>query len=131
LVVEKLWKIQLQTRLRPVKQYERGRKEKKPIIMVPRAKNGAIVLLYLVAGTVMAQEVKVTPLVSKVMTDVSGKEGLMITVEYPPGRSHPIHRQRDEAGQAPRGVRGGHDGDGTDAHSGTEVLEHEVFPAAH
>jgi hypothetical protein len=51
-----------------------------------------VVLFSLVAGRVMAQEVKVTPLMSKVMTDVSGKEGLMITVEYPPGGS-PISRQ--------------------------------------
>ena len=56
-----------------------------------------VVLLSLVAGTVMAQEVKVTPLVSKVMTDVSGKEGLMITVEYPPGGSDPIHRHNAHA----------------------------------
>ena len=40
----------------------------------------------------MAQEVKVTSLMSQVMTDVSGKEGLLITVEYPPGGSDPIHR---------------------------------------
>ena len=34
---------------------------------------------------------------SKVMTDVSGKEGLMITVEYPPGGSDPIHRHNAHA----------------------------------
>ncbi|HJU63554.1 MAG TPA: cupin domain-containing protein [Candidatus Binatia bacterium] len=45
----------------------------------------------------MAQEVKVTSLMSKVMTDVSGKEGLMITVEYPPGGSDPIHRHNAHA----------------------------------
>jgi quercetin dioxygenase-like cupin family protein len=55
------------------------------------------VLLTLVAGTLMAQEVKVTPLMSKVMADVSGKEGLMITVEYPPGGSDPIHRHNAHA----------------------------------
>jgi len=48
--------------------------------------------LCLIAGTLMAQEVKVTSLMSQVMTDVSGKEGLLITVEYPPGGSDPIHR---------------------------------------
>ena len=53
--------------------------------------------LSLTAGTLMAQEVKVTPLMSKVMTDVSGKEGLMITVEYPPGGSDPIHRHNAHA----------------------------------
>jgi quercetin dioxygenase-like cupin family protein len=56
-----------------------------------------VVLFSLVAGRVMAQEVKVTPLMSKVMTDVSGKEGLMITVEYPPGGSDPIHRHNAHA----------------------------------
>jgi quercetin dioxygenase-like cupin family protein len=56
-----------------------------------------VVLLSLIAGTLMAQEVKVTPLMSKVMTDVSGKEGLMITVEYPPGGSDPIHRHNAHA----------------------------------
>jgi quercetin dioxygenase-like cupin family protein len=56
-----------------------------------------VVLLSLIAGTLMAQEVKVTSLMSKIMTDVSGKEGLMITVEYPPGGSDPIHRHNAHA----------------------------------
>jgi quercetin dioxygenase-like cupin family protein len=56
-----------------------------------------VVLLSLSAGTLMAQEVKVTSLMSKVMTDVSGKEGLMISVEYPPGGSDPIHRHNAHA----------------------------------
>jgi quercetin dioxygenase-like cupin family protein len=56
-----------------------------------------VVLLSLIAGTLMAQEVKVTSLMSKVMTDVSGKEGLLITVEYPPGGSDPIHRHNAHA----------------------------------
>jgi quercetin dioxygenase-like cupin family protein len=33
-----------------------------------------------------------TQLLSKDLTDLPGKEGLMITVEYPPGSSDPIHR---------------------------------------
>ena len=75
--------------------------------MVLRAKNKRsnmlrkkimmVVLLSLIAGTVMAQEVKVTSLMSKVMTDVSGKEGLLITVEYPPGGSDPVHRHNAHA----------------------------------
>lgn len=48
--------------------------------------------LCLLSGTLMAQEAKVTPLMSEVLTDISGKEGLMITVEYAPGGSSPIHR---------------------------------------
>jgi quercetin dioxygenase-like cupin family protein len=50
------------------------------------------VSLCLLSSTVMAQEGKVTPLMSEVLTDISGKEGLMITVEYAPGGSSPIHR---------------------------------------
>lgn len=53
--------------------------------------------LCLISGTLMAQEAKVTPLMSKVLTDISGKEGLMITVDYPPGGSDPIHRHNAHA----------------------------------
>jgi quercetin dioxygenase-like cupin family protein len=53
--------------------------------------------LGLKSGTLMAQEAKVTPLMSQVMADVAGKEGLMITVEYPPGASDPIHRHNAPA----------------------------------
>jgi uncharacterized protein YbjT (DUF2867 family)/quercetin dioxygenase-like cupin family protein len=38
------------------------------------------------------KEAKVTPLFSKDLTDVPGKEGLMLMIEYPPGSSDPIHR---------------------------------------
>jgi quercetin dioxygenase-like cupin family protein len=40
----------------------------------------------------LAQEAKVTELMSKDLTNLPGKEGLMITVEYPPGSVDPIHR---------------------------------------
>jgi quercetin dioxygenase-like cupin family protein len=53
--------------------------------------------LCLISSTLMAQEAKVTSLMSKVMTDISGKEGLLITVEYPPGASDPIHRHNAHA----------------------------------
>ena len=56
-----------------------------------------VVLLSLISGSVPAQEVKVTSLMSKVMMDVSGREGLMITVEYPPGGSDPVHRHNAHA----------------------------------
>jgi quercetin dioxygenase-like cupin family protein len=56
-----------------------------------------VVLLSLIAGTVMAQEVKVTSLMSKDLPENPGKEGLMITVEYPPGGSDPIHRHNAHA----------------------------------
>src|SRR5947199_8258181 len=51
-----------------------------------------LVLACLMSGTLVAQEAKVTELMSKDLTEFPGKEGLMITVEYPPGSSDPIHR---------------------------------------
>jgi len=38
------------------------------------------------------KEAKLTELFSKELTDLPGKEGLMLLVEYPPGSSDPIHR---------------------------------------
>jgi len=38
------------------------------------------------------KEAKVTPLFSKDLADFPGKEGVMITVEYPPGSVDPVHR---------------------------------------
>jgi quercetin dioxygenase-like cupin family protein len=52
----------------------------------------ALVLLCLMAGTAMAQEPKVTPLMSKDLAEYPGKEVLMITVEHVPGGSSSIHR---------------------------------------
>ena len=49
-------------------------------------------LAWLTPGLLMAQEAKVTKVLSKDLTDIPGKEGLMITVEYPPGASDPVHR---------------------------------------
>jgi quercetin dioxygenase-like cupin family protein len=49
-------------------------------------------LAFLISGTLFAQEAKVTPLMSKDFANIPGKEGLMITVEYPPGSNDPIHR---------------------------------------
>src|SRR5580765_1923214 len=51
-----------------------------------------LMLACLMSGTLVAQEAKVTPLFSKDLTEFPGKEGLMITVEYPPGSTDPIHR---------------------------------------
>ena len=51
----------------------------------------------LISGTLMAQEAKVAELMSKDLTNFPGKEGLMITVEYPPGSSDPIHRHNAHA----------------------------------
>ena len=44
-----------------------------------------------------SKEAKVTPLLSKDLPDFPGKEALMITVEYPPGASDPIHRHNADA----------------------------------
>ena len=43
------------------------------------------VLLCAAGGRLSAQEAKVTPLMTKELADMPGKEALMITVEYPPG----------------------------------------------
>jgi quercetin dioxygenase-like cupin family protein len=56
-----------------------------------------LVLSLLIAGTVLAQDAQVTPLMSKDLPECPGKEGLMITVVYPPGASDPIHRHNAHA----------------------------------
>ena len=52
----------------------------------------SLVLLCLVTNMLMAQQATVTQLLSKDLTNLPNKEGLMITVEYAPGGSDPIHR---------------------------------------
>jgi quercetin dioxygenase-like cupin family protein len=58
-----------------------------------------LLLMFVCLLSVMAEpkEAKVTPLFSKDLADFPGKEGLMITVEYPPGSSDPIHRHNAHA----------------------------------
>ena len=57
-----------------------------------------VVLLFLIASPLMAQGAEVTTLLSKDLMDYcSGKEGQMITVEYAPGWSDPIHRHNAHA----------------------------------
>ena len=56
-----------------------------------------LALLWLVPGTLMAQEPAVTSLMSKDLPDFPGKEGVMITVEYPPGSVDPVHRHNAHA----------------------------------
>jgi len=55
------------------------------------------VLAFLIGGALVAQDAQVTPLMSKDLADFPGKEGLMITVVYPPGASDPIHRHNAHA----------------------------------
>ena len=56
-----------------------------------------LILSFLMSGTLVAQEAKVTQLLSKDLTNLPGKDGVMITVEYPPDNSDPIHRHNAHA----------------------------------
>jgi hypothetical protein len=56
-----------------------------------------LAMAFLLCGTLMAQEAKVMQLMSKELTDLPGREGVMITVDYPPGSSDPIHRHNAHA----------------------------------
>ncbi len=51
-----------------------------------------LALASLAVDTAVAEEAKVTPLLSKELKESPGKEGLMMVVEYPPGNTDPIHR---------------------------------------
>src|ERR1700704_4846634 len=57
----------------------------------------ALILLCLMTGTAMAQQPKVTSLMSKDLPENPGREVLMITVDYAPGGSDPIHRHNAHA----------------------------------
>ena len=57
----------------------------------------ALVLLCLMTGTAVAQEPKVTALMSKDLPENPGREALMITVEHAPGGSSAIHRHNAHA----------------------------------
>ena len=52
----------------------------------------ATVLLCPFGGRLMAQEAKVTPLMTKELPDIPGREALMVTVQYAPGQSSAVHR---------------------------------------
>ena len=65
-----------------------------------------LALLFLMPSTLMAQQssaasqapkASVTPLTSKDLSDLPGKEALMIIVDYPPGSVDPIHRHNAHA----------------------------------
>src|SRR5215470_52813 len=57
----------------------------------------ALILLCLMSGTAMAEQPKVTSLMSKDLTENPGREVLMITVEHAPGGSNSIHRHNAHA----------------------------------
>jgi len=52
----------------------------------------AWIVLCMAAGALVAQDAKVTPLMTKDLTGIAGKEGAMTIVEYPPGGSSAEHR---------------------------------------
>lgn len=56
------------------------------------AKICAALLLGLAAGTSVAPQPKVTSLIAKDLKEFPGREGVLITVEYPPGGADPVHR---------------------------------------
>lgn len=56
-----------------------------------------VCLVLLTSATLLAQQAKVTDLMSKDLHNIPGKEGRMILVEYPPGSSDPIHRHNAHA----------------------------------
>ena len=56
-----------------------------------------LALASLTSSMLFAQEAKVTQLFSKDLKDCPGKEAVMLTVDYPPGSSDPIHRHNANA----------------------------------
>jgi quercetin dioxygenase-like cupin family protein len=52
----------------------------------------ALLVMCLAATAVAAEDTKVTPLVTKDLTGIAGKEGVMLTVEYAPGATSAAHR---------------------------------------
>jgi len=57
----------------------------------------ALVLPWLMIGTAIAQQAKVTSLMSKPLAENPGKEIVMLMVEHAPGGSSPIHRHNAQA----------------------------------
>ena len=51
-----------------------------------------ILAVCLVTETILAQDVKVTPLLAKDLADVPGKEATMFTVAFAPGAEGAVHR---------------------------------------
>ena len=56
-----------------------------------------LALACLMSSMLLAQEAKVTEVMSKDLTNLPGKEGVMLIVDYPPGSSDPIHRHNAHA----------------------------------
>lgn len=56
-----------------------------------------LMLAFLITSRLFAQDAVLTPVMSKDLPEFHGKEGLMITVLYPPGATDPIHRHNAHA----------------------------------
>jgi quercetin dioxygenase-like cupin family protein len=56
-----------------------------------------LALACLMPSTLLGQEAKLTDLMSKDLTNLPGKEGLMMIVDYPPGSVDPVHRHNANA----------------------------------
>jgi quercetin dioxygenase-like cupin family protein len=54
-------------------------------------------LLSAISSPLTAQEAKVTPLMTRELPDLPGKEALMLLVEYPPGAADRAHRHNADA----------------------------------
>jgi quercetin dioxygenase-like cupin family protein len=57
-----------------------------------KAMTKVLIALCLVAATAVAQEAKVTPLMTQDLSGIAGKEGLLNMVEYAPGGWDAAHR---------------------------------------
>ena len=57
----------------------------------------SLLLLSLMTSAVAAQQPEVVTVMSKALTSNPDKEGVMITVEYPPGGADPVHRHNAQA----------------------------------
>src|SRR5215510_95693 len=86
----------------PLARSDTGRRTKEATMT---AKLVALVLLCLMSGTAMAQEPKVTSLMSKDLPESPGREVLVITVEHAPGGSSAIHRHNAHAFVRTGGLR--------------------------
>src|SRR5262245_5886300 len=70
-------------------------------------------ILFFVCSPLNAQDAKVSPVMSKPLPDIQGKEVQVFTVEYPPGGTDPVHRHNAHAfvyvleGSIVMGVNGG------------------------
>jgi quercetin dioxygenase-like cupin family protein len=52
----------------------------------------SLLLLYLMTSPMTAQQAEVLPLMARDLSDIPGKEVVMMTVTYPPDSSDPVHR---------------------------------------